>query len=33
VQWQDEAKEFNNRDLSVWTIYLWVYGIHLGRAP
>jgi putative transposase len=31
VQWQDEAKAFNNRDLSgVDYVYLWVDGIHLG---
>ena len=31
VQWQDEAKAFNSRDLSgVDYVYLWVDGIHLG---
>ena len=31
VQWQDEAKAFNNRDLStVDYVYLWADGVHLN---
>jgi transposase-like protein len=31
VQWQDEAKEFNNHDLSgVDYVYLWADGVHLN---
>jgi transposase-like protein len=31
VQWQDEAKAFNNRDLStVDYVYVWADGVHLG---
>jgi len=39
AQWQDEAKVFNDRDLScVDYVYLWVDGIHVnvrleGTAP
>jgi transposase-like protein len=31
VQWQDEAKAFNDRDLSTMDyVYVWADGIHLG---
>jgi transposase-like protein len=31
AQWQDEARQFNNRDLStVDYVYVWADGIHLG---
>lgn len=29
TQWQDEAKAFNNRDLTSDYVYIWVDGIHL----